>query len=132
MTDGLLPLDQGLFGRLRRDAGAAWDDYVGHDFVRALGRGTAAGGRIPALPHSGLPVPHPFRPRARACRLQGDAARRYPRCRSGGLHHRRCGDAAARRVLRRLGAERGTDGRRARGDRDDGLYAVRAGARPGG
>jgi thiaminase/transcriptional activator TenA len=40
MTDGLLPLDQGLFGRLRRDAGAAWDDYVGHDFVRALGRGT--------------------------------------------------------------------------------------------
>lgn len=40
MTDGLLPLDQGLFGRLRRDAGAAWADYVGHDFVRALGRGT--------------------------------------------------------------------------------------------
>jgi thiaminase/transcriptional activator TenA len=40
MTDGPLPLDQGLFGRLRRDAGAVWDGYVAHDFVRALGRGT--------------------------------------------------------------------------------------------
>ena len=37
---GTLPLDQGLFGRLRRDAGAVWDGYVGHAFVRALGRGT--------------------------------------------------------------------------------------------
>ena len=35
-----LPLDQGLFGRLRRDAGALWEGYVGHDFVRAVGRGT--------------------------------------------------------------------------------------------
>src|SRR5690242_12636580 len=35
-----LPLDQGLFGRLRREAGAVWEGYVGHDFVRALGRGT--------------------------------------------------------------------------------------------
>ena len=40
MTDGPLPLDHGLFGRLRRNAGAAWDGYVAHDFVRALGRGT--------------------------------------------------------------------------------------------
>lgn len=40
MTDGALPLDQGLFGRLRRDAGAVWDGYVAHDFVRALGSGT--------------------------------------------------------------------------------------------
>ena len=40
MTDDLLPLGQGLFGRLRRDAGAVWDGYVAHDFVRALGRGT--------------------------------------------------------------------------------------------
>jgi thiaminase/transcriptional activator TenA len=40
MTDGPLPLDQGLFGRLRRDAGAVWDGYVAHDFVRALGEGT--------------------------------------------------------------------------------------------
>ncbi len=40
MTDDPLPLDQGLFGRLRRDAGAVWDGYVAHDFVRALGRGT--------------------------------------------------------------------------------------------
>ncbi len=30
----------GLFGRLRRDAGAAWDGYVAHEFVRALGAGT--------------------------------------------------------------------------------------------
>lgn len=35
-----LPLDHGLFGRLRRDTGAAWDGYVGHDFVRQLGAGT--------------------------------------------------------------------------------------------
>jgi thiaminase/transcriptional activator TenA len=34
-----LPLDHGLFGRLRRDAGALWDGYVAHDFVRALGSG---------------------------------------------------------------------------------------------
>ena len=40
MTDGPLLLGQGLFGRLRRDAGAVWDGYVAHDFVRALGRGT--------------------------------------------------------------------------------------------
>jgi thiaminase/transcriptional activator TenA len=40
MTDGPLPLDQGLFGRLRRDAGVVWDRYVAHDFVRALGAGT--------------------------------------------------------------------------------------------
>jgi len=39
MIDGPLPLDQGLFGRLRRDAGAMWDGYVTHDFVRALGSG---------------------------------------------------------------------------------------------
>src|SRR6185312_11092471 len=35
-----LPLDRGLFGRLRRDAGAAWEGYVSHEFVRALGAGT--------------------------------------------------------------------------------------------
>jgi thiaminase (transcriptional activator TenA) len=40
MTHAALPLDQGLFGRLRRDAGAAWNDYVAHRFVRALGAGT--------------------------------------------------------------------------------------------
>ena len=40
MDDGPLPLDQGLFGRLRRDAGVVWDGYVSHDFVRALGTGT--------------------------------------------------------------------------------------------
>lgn len=38
--DSCLPLDQGLFGRLRRDAGAAWERYVRHPFVRALGAGT--------------------------------------------------------------------------------------------
>jgi thiaminase/transcriptional activator TenA len=40
MTIGNLPLDQGLFGRLRRDAGAAWEGYVAHEFVRGLGDGT--------------------------------------------------------------------------------------------
>jgi thiaminase/transcriptional activator TenA len=35
-----LPLDAGLFGRLRRDAGPVWDGYVAHAFVRALARGT--------------------------------------------------------------------------------------------
>jgi len=38
MTD--LPLDQGLFGRLRRDAGPAWERYVRHPFVRGLGDGS--------------------------------------------------------------------------------------------
>jgi thiaminase/transcriptional activator TenA len=42
MTDAPLPLDQGLFGRLRRDAGAVWQGYVAHDFVRALASGTLA------------------------------------------------------------------------------------------
>jgi thiaminase/transcriptional activator TenA len=32
--------DYGLFGRLRRDAAPAWAAYIGHPFVRALGRGT--------------------------------------------------------------------------------------------
>ena len=35
-----LPLDRGLFGRLRRDAGAVWESYVAHEFVRALGAGS--------------------------------------------------------------------------------------------
>lgn len=35
-----LPLDQGIFGRLRRDAGAYWEAYVTHPFVKALGAGT--------------------------------------------------------------------------------------------
>jgi thiaminase/transcriptional activator TenA len=34
-----LPLDQGVFGRLRRDAGVAWEAYVRHPFVLALGAG---------------------------------------------------------------------------------------------
>jgi thiaminase/transcriptional activator TenA len=38
MTD--LPLDQGLFGRLRRDAGPAWERYVRHPFVLGLGDGS--------------------------------------------------------------------------------------------
>jgi thiaminase (transcriptional activator TenA) len=40
MSDDLLQLDQGLFGRLRRDAGAIWEAYVWHDFVRGIGAGT--------------------------------------------------------------------------------------------
>jgi thiaminase/transcriptional activator TenA len=32
-------LDEGLFGRLRRDAGVHWRAYVGHPFVRQLGSG---------------------------------------------------------------------------------------------
>lgn len=35
-----LNLDFGLFGLLRRDAGADWNRYVDHRFVRALGAGT--------------------------------------------------------------------------------------------
>ncbi len=40
MSDLSLPLDIGLFGRLRHDSGAVWEAYVAHDFVRALGRGS--------------------------------------------------------------------------------------------
>lgn len=40
MVEVPLPLDDGLFGRLRRDAGVLWDGYVAHEFVRALGAGT--------------------------------------------------------------------------------------------
>lgn len=43
-----LPLDQGLFGRLRRDAAAEWESYVAHPFVVALGRGTLP---LPAFRH---------------------------------------------------------------------------------
>jgi len=35
-----LPLDKGIFGRLRHDAGEAWERYVRHPFVLALGAGT--------------------------------------------------------------------------------------------
>ncbi len=35
-----LPLDQGLFGRLRHDAGDAWERYVRHPFVLALADGS--------------------------------------------------------------------------------------------
>ncbi len=35
-----LDLDRGLFGRLRRDAGEAWERYIRHPFVVELGRGT--------------------------------------------------------------------------------------------
>jgi thiaminase/transcriptional activator TenA len=36
----LARIEQGLFGRLRRDAGAEWAAYTQHEFVRALARGT--------------------------------------------------------------------------------------------
>ena len=35
-----LPLQHGLFGRLRQDAGSDWNHFVDHRFVRALGAGT--------------------------------------------------------------------------------------------
>lgn len=35
-----LPLDRGLFGRLRQDAGTDWDSYVRHPFVLGLGAAT--------------------------------------------------------------------------------------------
>ena len=37
-----LVFDQGLFGRLRRDAGGEWTSYVAHGFVRQLGQGVLA------------------------------------------------------------------------------------------
>ena len=36
----LQQIEGGLFGRLRRDAGADWAAYTQHEFVRALARGT--------------------------------------------------------------------------------------------
>ncbi|MCX7384360.1 MAG: TenA family protein [Alphaproteobacteria bacterium] len=38
----MLPLETGLFGRLRRDAGSDWSAYVGHRFVRELATGQLA------------------------------------------------------------------------------------------
>ena len=35
-----LPLDQGLFGRLRRDAGPAWERFIRHPFVLGIGTAT--------------------------------------------------------------------------------------------
>jgi len=40
MTTLLARVEQGLFGRLRRDAAADWAAYTQHEFVRALARGT--------------------------------------------------------------------------------------------
>jgi thiaminase/transcriptional activator TenA len=37
---GTLPLDHGLFGRLRRDVAEDWARYLHHPFLKALGRGT--------------------------------------------------------------------------------------------
>ena len=35
-----LPLHEGIFGRLRRDAGPAWERYVRHPFVLGIGDGS--------------------------------------------------------------------------------------------
>jgi thiaminase/transcriptional activator TenA len=40
VTPQSLPLDAGLFGRLRRDAATEWARYIHHPFVRALGDGS--------------------------------------------------------------------------------------------
>ncbi len=40
LRDTLPSLDQGLFGRLRRESGPEWTAYVQHKFVRQLGAGT--------------------------------------------------------------------------------------------
>src|SRR6185437_4259663 len=58
-------------------------------------------------------------------------ARRHTRQRRRRHRHRRCRDAAAHLVLREMGALRSTDGGSTRGDGDDGLHTLRAGARPG-
>lgn len=47
-TPDRLPLDQGLFGRLRHDAGEAWERYVRHPFVLGLGDGSL---KQPAFQH---------------------------------------------------------------------------------
>ena len=39
---GALPLHDGLFGKLRRNAGTLWTGYVRHRFVTELGAGTLA------------------------------------------------------------------------------------------
>jgi thiaminase/transcriptional activator TenA len=39
-TNEKLPLDFGLFGRLRQDSGPAWTKYTKHPFVLALGDGS--------------------------------------------------------------------------------------------
>jgi thiaminase/transcriptional activator TenA len=38
--NNVLPLDYGLFGRLRQDCGPAWTHYTKHPFVLALGDGS--------------------------------------------------------------------------------------------
>jgi thiaminase/transcriptional activator TenA len=43
-----LPLDRGIFGRLKRDTGASWDGYVQHRFVLGLGDGSLP---APAFQH---------------------------------------------------------------------------------
>jgi thiaminase/transcriptional activator TenA len=43
-----LPLDRGIFGRLRRDTGALWDGYVRHRFVLGIGDGSLP---APAFQH---------------------------------------------------------------------------------
>jgi len=40
VTRDALPLDFGLFGRLRTDCGPAWAQYIRHPFVLALGDGS--------------------------------------------------------------------------------------------
>jgi len=40
MADFLSRIEQGLFGRLRRDAAEDWAAYTQHEFVRELARGT--------------------------------------------------------------------------------------------
>jgi thiaminase/transcriptional activator TenA len=40
MTNFLARIEQGVFGRLRRDAADDWAAYTRHEFVRALARGT--------------------------------------------------------------------------------------------
>ena len=125
-----LQLDFGLFGRLRRDAGAAWDALRGPPLRPRPRRRHAAPAGVPALPETGLPVPDPVRPRLRPGRLQERHAGRTARRRSRRHRHRRRRDAAACRLLRRMGPDRGRHAGRARGAGNHRLHPLRAGTRP--
>lgn len=67
---------QGLYGRLREQAGGEWQRYVSHPFLQQL-----AAGSLSALSDPGLSFLNPFRPQLcpagqQTSHVAGDARRR--------------------------------------------------------
>ncbi len=93
--------ESGLYGRLRQ-AGSHWQDYVDHPFLQQLAAGTLPERAFRRYLTRGLPVPCAS-PAPTRCGQRSCAPCRNARHGVAPRHRRRT--AAARGLLRRMGAE---------------------------